>query len=404
MPDLSGAQGSQPVSLFDETSGFQLVIDSSGRIGTNLVASGTALTVTGSSLNVNVTNATLAVTQSGTWNINNISGTISLPTGASTETTLASVKTQTDKLTFAATRLLVDGSGVIQPVSGTVTANIGTTNGLALNTSVTGLQVSQGSTTSGQQGALTLGAVTTAAPSYTTAQTSPLSLTTSGELRVLDTSDGPVSPGTAATKSQLVGGQYNSTAPTLTNTQQASLQVDSSGNLLVNVTSSTTGTTPPTAATISAYTSANKVYVTAFNVNMPTSGTDNPLLLVRNPTGSGKTLYVYKLGFGSTVANVSAVFKVFSDPTVTANGTSQAATSLNIGGGAPAASVLSTSTPTITANGAEIESYEAGSNNNSGSFVEDFSIHVAANHALLITGNPGSNNRDAALTIVWVEV
>ena len=40
-------------------------------------------------LTVSVSNATLAVTQSGTWNINNISGTISLPTGAATEATLA---------------------------------------------------------------------------------------------------------------------------------------------------------------------------------------------------------------------------------------------------------------------------------------------------------------------------
>lgn len=41
-----------------------------------------------------------------------------------------------------------------------------------------------GSTTSGQSGALSMGAVTTAAPSYTTAQTNPLSLTPAGELRV----------------------------------------------------------------------------------------------------------------------------------------------------------------------------------------------------------------------------
>lgn len=44
--------------------------------------------------------------------------------------------------------------------------------------------VAQGSTTSGQKGNLIQGAVTTAAPSYTTAQTSPLSLDTSGNLRV----------------------------------------------------------------------------------------------------------------------------------------------------------------------------------------------------------------------------
>jgi hypothetical protein len=45
----------------------------------------------------------------------------------------------------------------------------------------------QGSTTSGQNGVLIQGAVTTSAPTYTTGQTSPLSLDTSGNLRVAAT-------------------------------------------------------------------------------------------------------------------------------------------------------------------------------------------------------------------------
>lgn len=70
----------------------------------------------------------LPVSQSGTWNINNISGTISLPTGAATETTLSSIDTKIpSNLTVTSTRLLVDGSGVTQPISGTVTANQGGT-------------------------------------------------------------------------------------------------------------------------------------------------------------------------------------------------------------------------------------------------------------------------------------
>ena len=44
-------------------------------------------------LPINITNASLAVSQSGTWNINNISGTISLPTGAATESSLSSAIT-----------------------------------------------------------------------------------------------------------------------------------------------------------------------------------------------------------------------------------------------------------------------------------------------------------------------
>ncbi len=85
----------------------------------------------------------------------------------------------------------------INPMAGAVltsspTYTTGQTSPLVLDTSgnlrvnvVTGANpgVAQGSTTSGQLGTLTQGAVTTAAPTYTTAQTSPLSLTPSGALR-----------------------------------------------------------------------------------------------------------------------------------------------------------------------------------------------------------------------------
>lgn len=48
-----------------------------------------------------------------------------------------------------------------------------------------------------------------------------------------DAADGPVAAGTAASKSVLIGAQYNSVLPTLTTGQQAALQSDSSGRLLV---------------------------------------------------------------------------------------------------------------------------------------------------------------------------
>jgi hypothetical protein len=50
-----------------------------------------------------------------------------------------------------------------------------------------------------------------------------------------DISDGSVQPGTAATKSMLSGGQYNSAGITLTNLQQAALQLDAVGNLKTNI-------------------------------------------------------------------------------------------------------------------------------------------------------------------------
>jgi hypothetical protein len=115
-----------------------------------------------------------------------------LPTGASTAAKQPALGTagtpSADVITVqgvtSMTALKVDGSAVTQPVSGTITANIGTSGSLALDATVAALTVSQGSTTSGQKGDLNQGAVTTSAPTYTTGTTNPLSLTTAGSLRV----------------------------------------------------------------------------------------------------------------------------------------------------------------------------------------------------------------------------
>jgi hypothetical protein len=76
------------------------------------------------------------------------------------------------------------------PVSGTVTTLQGTSPWVVSGTvAVSNFPadadaLAQGSTTSGQLGALVMGAVTTAAPTYTTATTNPLSIDTAGNLRV----------------------------------------------------------------------------------------------------------------------------------------------------------------------------------------------------------------------------
>jgi hypothetical protein len=78
--------------------------------------------------------------QSGAWDITNVSGTVSLPTGASTAAKQPALGTagipSTDVLSIqgitSMTALTVDGSGVTQPISGTVSAtqsgtwNVGT--------------------------------------------------------------------------------------------------------------------------------------------------------------------------------------------------------------------------------------------------------------------------------------
>lgn len=110
--------------------------------------------------------------------------------GTTTDLSSANTLIGLTKAIKANTASVVIGSGTVTANQGgawTVTANAGNnlnTSALALDTSINGVLVAQGSTTSGEKGPLVQGAVTTGSPTYTTAQTSPLSLTTAGALRV----------------------------------------------------------------------------------------------------------------------------------------------------------------------------------------------------------------------------
>jgi hypothetical protein len=69
-----------------------------------------------------ISSGSLSAVQSGTWNINNVSGTISLPTGASTEATLDSLN---NKVTACDTGAVVISSGAITETnSGAVKASL----------------------------------------------------------------------------------------------------------------------------------------------------------------------------------------------------------------------------------------------------------------------------------------
>lgn len=240
-----------------------------------------------------VISGTVSANQSGIWNINDISGTISLPTNAAQETGghLESIDTKLPfGLTVSATRLLVDGSGVIQPVSGTVTANQGTSpwvdnisqfggsnvvtgtgisglgiprvtisndsnilvtqsgtwdinnitgtislpTGAATETTLVKLTQTQGSTTSGQSGPLVQGAVTTADPTYTTAQTDPISLTTTGRLRT-DVTGNVASAATDSGNPVKIGTITNLGGSLFTDGQRANAQSDLAGSLYVDI-------------------------------------------------------------------------------------------------------------------------------------------------------------------------
>ena len=297
-------QGNYPTSILSRTQ------DGVG------VAITSTLTGGKQGIDVFLSNTSTAVTQSGTWNLSNISGTITLPTGASTSvlqtsgnTSLSSIDTKTPALgqalaaastpvvltaaqlstltpltTIAVTQsgtwttgrtwALSSGADSVSAVqSGTwnvtnISGVVSLPTGASTESSLAKLTLLQSSTTSGQSGSLHMGAVTTAAPSYTTGQTNPLSLTLAGAMRV----------DASATTQPIVGtvtSNIGTTNGLALDTSVNSLLKPASTLAAVTTLGSITNTVVVKADTLSNQTSAFKVDGSA--VTQPISAVSLPL-------------------------------------------------------------------------------------------------------------------------------
>lgn len=385
---------------------------------------------------ITVGNSTLAVTQSGTWNITNISGTISLPTGASTETTLlavktdldeialdtdnlAGIKTNTDKFTFTSTRLLVDGSGVTQPVSGTITANIGTTNGLALDATLTGGTMKTKLVDSGGTNVATISAAG-ALKVDGSAVTQPVSGTVTSQqgsgnvlnpwaqnLIQLNGSTLLTGNGVTGTGSQRVTIASDNTAFTVNAAQSGNWSVrlqDGSGTA---ITSSALGSRQALDVNnvdgLQALTAAGKHFATVVEVNLPTTA-ETAFFYFKNPNASGKNIYIDRVFIDTTMKGAIISTRLYKDPTSSANGTAATVVNLDVQASPAAAVATPFTNPTVSANGSKIGFFTVGANANTPEYMFDLGILVEPNNALLMTGVGDANNRVVVVTFYWIEI
>lgn len=293
-------------------------------------------------------------------NLRNVSGaeigTASIPLQVSLANTAAN-----------ATAIKVDGSAVTQPISGTVTVQQAVAGSLQAtvvpsSNTVWGLSA-QGSSTTSQIGPLVQGAVTTSAPSYTTAQTNPLSLTTAGALRVdnsgviqpvsqsgtwnINNIGGTISLPTGAAVSSLqpsniaqgaalstqtgtlAMGSVSTSPPTYTNGQLNIMSLTAAGAVRVDAT----GTTQPISGAItvssatapistmnsaSANSGINSALSAAFDDVAPTAITENSFGMLR--ISSNRNLYntIRDAAGNERGANVDASNRLATAPTLIA--------------------------------------------------------------------------------------
>lgn len=274
-------------------------------------------------VNAFVTN-TPPVSQSGTWTVRNVgnAGAIFDFAGQNAASPANSILMGAQFQTTPTTVTAGNASPLQMDNAGNLLVNIkaGASSGA----------VAQGSTTSGQSGQLVQGAVTTSPPSYTTAQTSPLSLDTQGNLRVavlnsnangqaamassspvvissdqtaIKVQGGAASGATAAGNPVQNGGLAVSSETVVTNGQAAALVTDLARKLIVLpyanpenfvsgvISSAMTGTTSTSLIAAPAAGLRNYITQCTFSNSHATVGTD---ILIQDGSG-GTTLYLAPL-------------------------------------------------------------------------------------------------------------
>lgn len=312
-------------------SGVSTADEASFTAGTSLFAG------TGGFFQTTATSNALTNGQQGMWQMTaNRAGFVNLRTSAGVETGVAAAPLQVSLANTAAnaTAVKVDGSAVTQPVSAASLP-------LPTGASTSALQPSNsaiGATTAAQTGTLAMGATTTGAPTYTTAQTNPLSLTTGGALRTDSsgstqpisgtvtanqggapwTVTGTGSAGTAATGVITVQGIASMTKLLVTPDSVAlpanqSVNVAQINGVTPLMGNGATGTGSPRVTIVSDGTAISTAGYMSVKIDQTTPGTTN------NVTAASNTAPVSTMNSASASAGVnSALAGVFDDTSPTA--------------------------------------------------------------------------------------
>jgi hypothetical protein len=355
----------------DQTNGSQKtqIVDASG----NVIGS------TSGSLDVNISGGTVT----GSENVSQIGGSNTVAAGVNgtlatggNQAAGSTISTNTNPLLIAGSdygttaklqSLKVDSSGNAQVAvtnSPTVTANIGTTNGLVLDATVTGGNakvqgnVSSGTADSGNP--VKVGGIyNSSAPSLTTGQRSDLQVDGSGNLKVNIASGGS---STAATTDEATwtagasnfaptGGVYNDSAATLTAGQQGAARVTTYRGLHTNLRNSSgtelaTASNPLQVSLANSATNATPVKVDGSGVTQPVSGTVSVTAL---PVGTNS---IGTVGLNAGTNTIGGVELIDSGGTnkLSINGSGQAAVTPTGGDLTSGSQVTKLSDGTNTAN------------------------------------------------------
>lgn len=293
------------------------------QFGSNAVVTGTGISGVGIPRVTVANDSNILATQSGTWDITNISGTVSLPTGAATSALQSAV--QSAPGASAGTAITVQGSatGVPLPVSGTISGTVSNnitefgSNAVQTGTGASGVGIPRVTVANDSNILATQSGV------WSTGRTWNLSsITDSATVNLSSVGGVAVTQGQKAMAASI---------PVVIASDQSAYPVTMGQALTAQPAAYTTGTQQP--VSLDAYglqmsmtmgpalAGWGKLFsVTTQSVNTA-SASEAAFLHINNPNGSGVTAKFRWIEYGISQASADILeWRLYKAPTVTVNG------------------------------------------------------------------------------------
>lgn len=142
-------------------------------------------------------------------------------------------------------------------------------------------------------------------------------------------------------------------------------------------------------------------YTSYTDFNNISSG-EQDFFLMKNPAGSGKRLMITHLSFGVDSSSARSIIKVYSDPTITIDGTAIPVVNTYIRDSNPSSVVSCFKLPTISARGSALNLQILPANQPSRGLNRFYLVDPG--HDILVTINNSIGNAATFAEAYWLEV
>lgn len=132
-----------------------------------------------------------------------------------------------------------------------------------------------------------------------------------------------------------------------------------------------------------------------------TPTTEYALMLFKNPESSEKEMIITHFNFGTDSITSRSIYRVYSRPTITSDGTPLSEYNMCIGSGAGSATGEGYKSPTISSNGELLSTSIVGDTSSKG---QNRVIAVNPNEQILITVETSVASKKSFAQIYWLEI